>query len=137
MSVLKTLWETVFSNPTGELSAIFIKFEIVICMQTLPVWKSLKLVIWERVKSLVERFIKSLPAVKHSFCVIHPIFRGGYLSRSQPWQELHTALTSGQWGSPKNEFGLFLYSAIILTGNHTAKKTLYLICTNYVDVNIP
>ena len=60
--------------------------------------------------------MKSLPVVKHSFRVIHWIFQGGYLSHSQPWQELHTALTSSQWGSPRNEFGLFLYLAIILRG---------------------
>ena len=58
-SLLKTLWEKekllVMSNfsfshnvfyPYGEPSAIFIKFEIVICK--LSVWKSLKLVVWER-----------------------------------------------------------------------------------------
>ena len=33
--------------PFGELSAIFIKFEIVIC-KTLSVWKSLKFVILKR-----------------------------------------------------------------------------------------
>ena len=38
------------------------------------------------------------------------------------------------------EFGLFLYLAIISTGQRGImqwKKTLYLICTDYVDVNIP
>ena len=34
--------------PSGELSAIFIKSET--CVQTLSVWKSLKFIIWERVK---------------------------------------------------------------------------------------
>ena len=63
-SLLKTLWEKekllIMSNfsfsysvfyPFGELSAIFIKFEI--CqLLTLLVWKSLKFVVWERAKSL-------------------------------------------------------------------------------------
>ena len=35
----------------GELSVISIEFEIVIC-KTLPVWKSLKFVVWERVKNI-------------------------------------------------------------------------------------
>ena len=60
-SLLKTLWEKekllVTSNfsfsrsvfyPFGELSAIFIKLIIVVCK--LSVWKSLKIVVWERVK---------------------------------------------------------------------------------------
>ena len=33
--------------PFGELSAIFIRFEIVVCK--LSVWKSLQFVVWERV----------------------------------------------------------------------------------------
>ena len=61
---LKTLWLKekllVTSNfsffhsvfyPSGELSVIFIKFEIS-CLQTLSVWKSLKFVVWGRVKLL-------------------------------------------------------------------------------------
>ena len=60
-NILKTLGEKekflVTSNssfshsvfyPFGELSAIFIIFEIVVCK--LSIWKSLKFVIWERVK---------------------------------------------------------------------------------------
>ena len=60
--LLKTLWEKekllVTSNfsfshsifyPLGELSAFFIKFEIVIS-KVFWVWKSLKFVVWERVK---------------------------------------------------------------------------------------
>ena len=57
-SILKTLWQkekllvtsnfsfsqSVF-NPFGLLSAIFIKFEIVVC-KPFWVWKSLKFVIW-------------------------------------------------------------------------------------------
>ena len=35
-------------------------------------------------KYLICRFIKSLPAVKHSFRVIHRIFQGRYLSQNQP-----------------------------------------------------
>ena len=64
--LLKTLWEKekllVTSNfsfshsvfyPFQELSAIFIKFRI--ChLQTLSVWKSLKLVVWERVNNNLE-----------------------------------------------------------------------------------
>ena len=59
--LLKTLWEKekllIMSNfsfshsvfyPFEELSSIFIKFEIVVCK--LSVWKSLKFVVWERVK---------------------------------------------------------------------------------------
>ena len=59
---MKTLWEKekllVTSNfsfchsvfyPFGKLAAIFIKAEIVVC-KSLSVWKSLKFVIWERVK---------------------------------------------------------------------------------------
>ena len=59
-SPLKTLWEKekllITSNfsfshsvfyPFGELSAIFIKFEIVVFKNF--VWKSLKFVVWERV----------------------------------------------------------------------------------------
>ena len=34
--------------PIGELPAILIKLEIVVC-KLLPVWKSLKFVVWERV----------------------------------------------------------------------------------------
>ena len=34
----------------GEDSAIFIEFEIVV-MQTLSIWKSLKFVVWEKVKT--------------------------------------------------------------------------------------
>ena len=37
-----------------ELSAFFIKFEFC-CLQTLSVWKSLKFVIWERVKNIFGR----------------------------------------------------------------------------------
>ena len=61
VSLLKTLWEkekllvtSNFSfshsvlNPFGELSVIFIKFEIVV--RKLSIQKSLKFVIWERVK---------------------------------------------------------------------------------------
>ena len=61
-SLFKTLWEKekllIFSNfssshsafyPLGELSAIFIKVKN--CrLQTLSIWKSLKFVVWERVK---------------------------------------------------------------------------------------
>ena len=60
-SPLKTLWEKeklhVTSNfffshtvfyPIGELSAIFIEFKIVVCK--LSVWKSLKFVVWQKVK---------------------------------------------------------------------------------------
>ena len=61
-SLLKTLWEKeklllteispiahgVF-NLSGELSAIAIKFEILVC-KLFPIWKRLKFVIWERVK---------------------------------------------------------------------------------------
>ena len=60
-SLLKTLWVKekllVMSNfsfsycvfyPFGELSAIFIKFEIVVC-KLFSVWKRLKFVVWERV----------------------------------------------------------------------------------------
>ena len=60
-SLLKALWEKekllVMSNfsfscsvfyPFGKLSAIFIKFKIVVCKLT--VWKSLKFVVWETVK---------------------------------------------------------------------------------------
>ena len=63
-SLLKTLQEKeellVISNfsfshslfyPSRELSAIFIKFEVVFC-KTLSIKKSLKFVIWERVKRL-------------------------------------------------------------------------------------
>ena len=59
--IFRTLWEKekllVSSNlsfsqialyPFGELSGIFIKFEIVVCK--LSIWKSLKCVVWERVK---------------------------------------------------------------------------------------
>ena len=62
---MKTLWEKekllITSNfpfshgvfyPFGELSAIFIKFEIVVCQ--LFQFGSLKFVIWKRVKSLYE-----------------------------------------------------------------------------------
>ena len=35
-------------------------------------------------KYLICRFIKSLPAVKHSFRVIHRIFQGRYLSQNRP-----------------------------------------------------
>ena len=62
-SLLKTLWEKekliVTSNfsfsrsdfyPFGELFAIFIKFETVICTLPSLVWKSLNFVVWERVK---------------------------------------------------------------------------------------
>ena len=45
-------------------------------------------------KYLICRFIKSLPAVKHSFPVIHRIFQGHYLSQNQPRRLLHTTLTS-------------------------------------------
>ena len=64
-SLLKTLWEKekllVTSNFSfshsvyyqfGELSAIFINFENG-RLQTLSVWKSLKFVVWERVKEYV------------------------------------------------------------------------------------
>ena len=37
-----------FFFPFGNLSAIFIKFKIVIC-KTLSIWKSLKFVVWKRV----------------------------------------------------------------------------------------
>ena len=37
------------SFPYGELPAIFIKFKIVVC--SLSVWKDLKFVVWERVKT--------------------------------------------------------------------------------------
>ena len=37
--------------PCGELNAIYIKFEIVVCK--LSVLKSLKFVVWERIKDLV------------------------------------------------------------------------------------
>ena len=37
-------------------------------------------------KHLICRFIKSLPAVKHTFHVIHQIFQGRYLSQNQPWR---------------------------------------------------
>ena len=32
--------------PSGELSAIFIKFDIVISLQIISVWKKLKFVVW-------------------------------------------------------------------------------------------
>ena len=35
-------------------------------------------------KYLICRFIKSLPAVKHSYRVIHRIFQGQYYSQNQP-----------------------------------------------------
>ena len=63
-SLLKTLWEKekllVTSNfsfsrsvfyPFEELSAIFIKFKIVVCKH-FWVWKSLKFIVWERVKAI-------------------------------------------------------------------------------------
>ena len=66
--LLKALWEKekllVTSNfsisqsifyPFGDLSAIFIKFEIVVC-KALSVWKSLKFVVWERVKLSFQSF---------------------------------------------------------------------------------
>ena len=69
ISLLKTLWEKekllVKSNfsfshsvfyQCGELPANFIKFEIVIC--TLLVWKSLKFVVWERVKTKTGKYFK-------------------------------------------------------------------------------
>ena len=80
ISLLKTLWEKekllVTSNfyfshsvfyPFGELSAIFIKFKIIVC-KTLWVWKSLKLVVWERVNSERLRAQRNLGQV--------PIFHG-------------------------------------------------------------
>ena len=66
VQVLKMLWETekwiVKSNfsfchsvfyPYGEISIIYMKFEIVIC-KLLSVWKSPELVILERVKKVVK-----------------------------------------------------------------------------------
>ena len=49
--------------PFGKFSAIFIKFEIVICK--LPVWKSLKFVVWERVNSSPNDKIMDLSTSKH------------------------------------------------------------------------
>ena len=47
------------SYPVGELSAIAIKFEIVVC-KLLSVWKSLKFVVWERINFPSEdRYIMS------------------------------------------------------------------------------
>ena len=67
-SLLKPLWEKekllVTSNfsfsrsvfyPFGQLSAIFIKFEIVVC-KLFHCGKSLKFVVWERVKSLLSEY---------------------------------------------------------------------------------
>ena len=75
-SLLKTLWEKekllITSNfsfshsvfyPPWKLSAIFIKFKIVICKR-LPVWKSLKFVVWERVKHLISVVICSFFEVR-------------------------------------------------------------------------
>ena len=46
-----------------------------------------------------------------------------------------TALTSSLWGSPRI-VSVFSNNLDRSTGNHTVKKTLNLICTGYVDVNI-
>ena len=64
-NVFKTLWKKekllVTSNFSfyhsvfslfAITSAIFIKFEIVICLQAHSVWKSLKFVVWERVNTI-------------------------------------------------------------------------------------
>ena len=63
--LLKTLWEKekllltsdfTFSHSVfyqyGELSAISIRFEIIVC-KALSVWKSLKFVVWKKVKSFL------------------------------------------------------------------------------------
>ena len=76
-SLLKTLWEKekllMMSNfsfshsvfyPFGELAAIFTKFKP--CwLQTLSIWKSLKFVVWERVKtcSMTVTIIESMPFI--------------------------------------------------------------------------
>ena len=43
------------SYPDEELSAIFIKFEIVVCIP-FSFWKSLKFVIWESINLLISGF---------------------------------------------------------------------------------
>ena len=48
--------------PFGQLSAIFIKFEIV--CKFFSVWKTLKFVIWERVKPLPNDIILDLSKLK-------------------------------------------------------------------------
>ena len=73
--LLKTLWEKekllVTSNFSfshsifysfGKLSAIFIKLKILVC-KTLWVWKSLELVVWERVK-FQKPFVTLYKAIK-------------------------------------------------------------------------
>ena len=73
---LKTLWEKkkflVKSNfsfshsvfcPFGKFSAIFVKFEIVVCK--LSVWKSLKYVVWEGLKI----YLRNIDGILTTVCL--------------------------------------------------------------------
>ena len=101
-SLLKTLWEKeqllVTSNfsfshsffyPFGELSAIFIKFEIVVCKHR--VWRSLKFVVWETVKEQFLLFSVFSTLSSHILIVLCKHFQSGKVLTFVIWERVKSA----------------------------------------------
>ena len=100
-SLLKTLWEKekllVTSNfslphslfyPFRDLSALFIKFEIVVCkLQTLSIWKSLKCVVWERVKMAKKGCQLPTSTQKRITVCAHPAKPHAQSVASRTWEQ--------------------------------------------------